>query len=516
MNKKLILTICISLIIITLMGCNNTTQDKVKQPPKVEEKQSSIAKVDGQLVLSSKIPESFNPLTNMDEKLNQIFKLMYEPLIDINEKIQPVPGIAESWKINEIGTQIELKLRGDITWHDGTKVTADDVIYSLDTIRNTQNSLYSKNVRNILSYSKLDEATVRINYSKPAGDILYTLYLPVISKNHYTGKNPAEPLGNGKYKFLSYDIMKQITLELNEKYYKKAGSIKNIIIKIMPDENTELEAFKQNQINLMYSEKLNVQKYIDGKKINNYKYATLYYDFLGFNFNKAPFKDKRVRQAVAYSLNKKSIYDKNYLGFADIANTPIHPKSWLAYEPVQKYDYNKPKATKLVQDALNLGSERLSVKLIVNEENYQRVNTANVIKEELDRIGFDIKIEKSNMEDYMRKVEAGDFDLMLGGWKLAKYPNLAFMLGSTEFKNYGSYKDAQMELLLEKAFLSFNENDMKNSYKELQNHINEELPLISLFFRQNIVYASSKLKGDLKPLQWNVFNGIENCVVEAK
>ena len=119
----------------------------------------------------------------------------------------------------------------------------------------------------------------------------------------------------------------------------------------------------------------------------------------------------------------------------------------------------------------------------------------------------------------MKKIDNRDFDILLGGWKLSKFPDLTFMFNSGESdtgKNYGGYKDAQTDLLLEKAFISFQEEDMRVAYKELQKRIYDELPYISIAFRKNIVYTNPKLKGELKPLEWNVFNNIESCKINSK
>lgn len=510
--------VAFAILPLILVGCGG--DNAIEQNKENSDKQVSSSKIAGELVIATRIPKTFNPLLNTDSDIDQVLKLVYDTLVDINDEIKPVKSIAESWQVNDIGTSVNIKLRNDVFWHDGQNLTTEDVIYSLDTLRNAQESLYKKNVKNILSYEVVDKYNLKIVYNKPAGDIPYTLYFPIIPKHYYDVKTEVtEPLGSGKYKFISYEPSKQIKLELNEKYFKKAGNIKNIVIKIIQDKTVEEEAFKQNQIDFIYTDKLNMQKYAKDKKSNQFECETLYYDFLGFNLRNNYLNDKRVRQAMAYIIDKKSFLNKYYLGFADIADTPIHPNSWLYLKDMTRYSYDKRRAEKLVREVLGDKQEKINLRILVNEENYQRVNIANYLKNELDSIGFNTTIEKYNMQDYMKKIDNRDFDILLGGWKLSKFPDLTFMFNSGESdtgKNYGGYKDAQTDLLLEKAFISFQEEDMRVAYKELQKRIYDELPYISIAFRKNIVYTNPKLKGELKPLEWNVFNNIESCKINSK
>ncbi|OGO83611.1 MAG: hypothetical protein A2Y18_02060 [Clostridiales bacterium GWD2_32_19] len=513
--KYILLLIIFSLVFV---GCNNdgktNKQDKEKSTSK-----TNVSKIGGELIIGTKAPETFNPLLNIDEDTDQVLKLIYDTLVNIDENIKPVPNIAESWKVNDIGTAVNIKLRNDVIWHDGQKLTAEDVIYSMDTIRNATASLYKKNLRNVMSYAVIDEYNLKIVYNKPAADIPYTLCFPIIPKHYYDTKEVViNPLGSGRYKFTSYEAQKQIILELNEKYINNAGYIKKITAKIMKDKTVEEEAFKQNQIDFIYTDKLNMQKYASDKKSRQFTSLTMYYDFVGFNFNNQYLKDKKMRQAVAYSINKNEYLDKYYLGFADIADTPVHPKSWLYLKDVVKYNYDKGRAEKLVTEVLKDKKDKVKLRLLVNEENYQRMNIANSLKSELDSIGFDVVVEKYKIDEYMQKVDAGNFDILLGGWKFSKFQDFTFMFNSEEAdvgKNYGGYKDAQTDLLLEKTFLSFQEEDMRVAYKELQKHIHDELPYVSIAFRKNIIYTNPKLKGELKPLEWNIFNNIEECSIDV-
>ncbi|OGO84452.1 MAG: hypothetical protein A2Y22_05445 [Clostridiales bacterium GWD2_32_59] len=511
--NNIFLLIIFSLI---LTGCNNN--DKINEQDKEKNtSKTNVSKIGGELIIAAKTPGTFNPLLNTDEDTDQVLKLIYDTLVNIDENIKPIPNIAESWTVNDIGTAVNIKLRNDVIWHDGQKLTSGDIIYSLDTIRNATESLYKKNLRNIISYEVIDDYNLKIVYNKPAADIAYTLYFPIIPKHHYDTKEVVpDPLGSGRYKFINYEAQKQIRLELNEKYTKNPGYIKKITAKIMQDKTTEEEAFKQNQIDFIYTDKLNMQKYASDKKSRQFLSQTMYYDFVGFNFNNQYLKDKKIRQAVAYVINKNEYLEKYYLGFADIADTPVHPKSWLYLKDIVRYNYDRGRAEKLVKEVLKDEKNKVKLRLLVNEENYQRMNIANNLKLELDNIGFDVVIEKNNIQDYMKKVDEGNYDILLGGWKFSKFQDLTFMFNSEEAdagKNYGGYKDAQTDLLLEKTFLSFQDEDMRVAYKELQKRIYDELPYVSIAFRKNIVYTNPKLEGELKPLEWNIFNNIEECSI---
>lgn len=521
MYKKNMFLMFICLIIMAiLVGCTiNKGNDKNNENINNTDI-NNVPKKGGVLTISTKGIKTFNPIKNKDKDINQMLKLIYSPMIDLDDDMKPVPSIIESWEFNDLKTSVVLKIRPNVKFSNGTIVTSKDIKYTIDQIRLADNdSVYKENVKNLISCKVIDDLSVKLIYDNTSSDILYTLYIPVISKE-FCEKNKDDiytmPVGSGRYIVKEYNEMKNLKLNLNENYFGNKGYIDEINVVVIEDNNTELNAFKQGQIDLVYTNKLNLEKYVDDVKIKSYAYPEFYYEFVGFNFNVPILKNEKFRKVVAYSIDKEKILNKYYLGYADIASTPIHPSIWLYDKNIKDYSYNINKASELMK-SINTDKELISIRVLVNSDNYQRVNIAECLKKELAKVNINVVVDKQPLKVYLDKIEKKDFDILLAGWKMLKFPELSFAFDSKESKygkNYGSYVDMEMDLILKRAFLTVDIDQQKQIYSELQTKFINSLPQISLFFRKNILYTNEKVEGDLKPRSWNKYNGIQNCYIK--
>ena len=119
-----------------------------------------------EIVLSMRTTQNLNPLTNEDESVDNILKIMFEPLIAIDNTGKPQPAVAESWTYSEDGSVLSIKIKDNLYWHNGSKITADDVVFSVNTIKGaSENSVYKNCVSNIASCTQTGELTVNINFT---------------------------------------------------------------------------------------------------------------------------------------------------------------------------------------------------------------------------------------------------------------------------------------------------------------------------------------------------------------
>ena len=171
---------------------NNTEQNTQNSSEIVSEQITTQAKEEiqnpvegGELALSMRMPKTLNPLVNEDITVDNILKLIFEPLFTIDsETLKPIPNIASDYSIEEGGKTVSITIRDDIYWHDGKQLTAKDVIFSLDTIRATENSLYKSALNNVASYSNKGNKVI-INYTEPYSFFMYKLCFPIIASHYY-------------------------------------------------------------------------------------------------------------------------------------------------------------------------------------------------------------------------------------------------------------------------------------------------------------------------------------------
>ena len=532
MKKKkwlLLLALCMS-----LCGCG------AKEPA-----QDDLPAAEGEIVdvmdenmltLSMRIPETMNPLLNREETVDRILKLIYLPLLEFDETGKAHPALAESWEIGPDGKTITLKLRNDVLWQNGGKLTAEDVVYSFRTIQNApEGSVYKKVLNYVADCTKTGEYTVVFTFHENFSGNLSALRFPVISAGYHGGDHDPKsgvnqtPVGNGIYGLYSHKQAAELILQASETYHGEKPNIPYIRVKITAGEDTDINSFEQGMTDVLVTAATEAGRYVDEGISGMYQYTSEQYDFIGFNFNRELFQDKALRQAVAYALPKENLMDSVYLNYAVMTNTPINPKNWMYEENVALYDYNPSMAStflknsgwvdedgngKLEKKSENGQKKQLKATILVNTENTARRQIAAKLKDELTAIGFDVIIDQQNFASYQQKFVDGKYDMIIGGWDCSEVIDLTQFFGTAGSLNYIGYTNEEVDQLLAAARNAVGEGPTLLAYSSLQKKLAEELPYISIAYRNEAVFASKNVGGDINPSEFNVFRGIEKWTYE--
>ncbi len=534
-----------SFVITLLSGClrsedinnENELEENIPTPTQSETVVTPIE--GGVLKLSMRIPKTLNPLLNEDVTVDRILKLIFEPLVVLDEKQKPIPNIAETIEFAPDGLSVLITLKNNITWSDGEPITSNDLIFSLQTIEaSSEQSIYKKNIDNISNYSKVDEKTVKISYYKPQGGSAYMLCFPLIPKHYYNkdfkpdSNTNMTPLGNGLYKFDNYKNVREVNLSINEKTFRERPYITNINVVITSNIETDLYAFNESILDVVNTDVTNWGKYRGTKVANIDEYTSSYYDFIGFNFSKSLFQEKKIREAIAHSIDVDELVQNIYLNHAVRAYSPINPSSWLFEPNTVKYDFNLDMAAELLaesgcKDSNENGildkdfagvTHELSFKVIVNEENDERVKICNILNENLKKVGIHTEIYVLPFDEYEKALVSGDFDIFVGGFNMSVVPDLTFAFHSAYVsniigKNYFLYKSTVMDSLLNQANNSVSEESYKRDLAEVQKYIAEDLPCVSLVFRKSAVLTGIRIKGTKKPVINNIFSNVNQWFI---
>lgn len=543
MKKGIFLIFLIILFLMT--GCSQTEiqtdiiKEEIQQEIKeIEEFEPSTPVAGGELNLSMRMVQTLNPLLNAEGTVDTILKLIYMPLIKIDENFKPSPSIAESWSFSEDGRSITIKLKDNIYWQNGSSITAEDVTFSINTIRSSpENTVYKKCMNNVQSTQIVNSKSLVINfYSSYIGNI-YSMNFPVISSAYYRNAGAADsqknmtPMGSGAYTFVSYTPAKEMCLVKSDNSFGINPYIESIKINITHDKDTDLYSISQGIIDALCAEATEIGRYSGNQNNNEKFYSTNYFDFIGFNFNRLILQDKNVRKAVAFAVPKTTLAESVYLGHAISTDTIINPESWLYNDNVQKYEYNLPYARQLLESVRWLDSngdgirerttneliEVLKVSILVNTENNERKQVAEKLGAELKSIGFDVYIDSVSYEEYIKKLETKDYDIFIGGWDMSVIPDYSFMLHSAQTSNgtnFAGYSNEEMDLLLHYANVAIGDENLKAAYYELQKYEAEEIPYIPLFYRESALFTTKRIKGNINPIQSNIFDNIDNWYIE--
>lgn len=511
---------------------NDTTATKPTEPEKEKEAVKPVASFGGELKVLMRNPSTLNPLLNNDRTVNQVLHLMFDSLFVLNQEEKPVPSLAESYSYSDTGSYMTIVLKKNILFQDGEELKADDVVYSIDTIKGApDDSVYKVNVKNYKRATVVDDYTLRIYFDTPFAFSLYTLTFPIIPKHHYTvEENQMKPMGTGAYAFANFTTMKEMNLSANTNWFVGKQNVEKIKAIITRNDEADQDAFRQKVVDLINPTKFDWQQYADRKGTTLTEYPTYYYTFLGFNFNNKVLNDRKVRKAIATAINREKIVKDEFLGHAYVTEYPLHPLSWLNKENKLTYTGDEEVAKTLIEGAgfadtnedgiLDRNaqgvSENLELKLLVNSDNPLRMKVAKRIKSTLEKVGFTIALDPVDYATYQQKVTAKDFELLIGEWKLSPIPDFTFAFHSTQIaegNNFISYNNPAMDQILQGIFISTNEADFVSAIEEFKTLFVEELPYFSLFFRTSAVMTNERVHGQLQPSLYNNFNGIENLFI---
>lgn len=475
------------------------------------------------LSLAVRPPVTLNPLLNEDATVDHLLKLLFEPLVIMDESLKPADHLA-SYNFSSDYTSVTLTLRRDAIWSDAMPVTADDVIFSIQFLQDAPDTaIYKPFVQNIASCEKLDTKTVKITYTEADSGSAYRLQFPIIPQHYYFNQtNPAShanmnPLGNGLYVFDALRPLVGITLTQNVYSFRPVARIGTVQAIFLPDDETRLHAFHQGLIDVITLELTEWSKQHSVKKTRNQEFAAMYFDFIGFNFNHPWLSHHLFRQALATAYDADEAISRIYLTHALRAYAPINPASWLYDHNLPALEHDREAAYELLLQAQREQFDRpielaFPFRILVNIENDERVLIAEGFAAAMQGLGLETVIQALPFDEYAQKLEARDFDIFVGCFSLDVVPDLRFAFHSGE--NIFNYSDAHMDELLAAAVAAPSEAELVRTLSELQHYIAQQIPVISLAFRQSAVLTDVRVTGDLNPALWYSLAGVNGWTLE--
>lgn len=382
--------------------------------------------------------------------LNQIYDtlLYYSP----DGTKDPEPRIAESYEISDDGLDYTFHLRDDVTFHDGTPVTADDVVFSIELYKASE--YQGSQISMLSSVEATDEHTVVCHLDAPYSPFLQGICSPMIASKAYYESSEDDfvnnPIGTGPYKFVSRAKGSNIKLEANEDYYRGAPEIKEVIFEVIPDSSTKAIALQTGEVNFAEIDSATKPQLEANPAITIAEVPTSAFSYIAMNTEKEPFNDVKVRQAINYAIDRDNLVAVCYDGEAEV-NSNICAKERFGYSDDQfQYTYDPEKAKELLAEAgietpYDLGE-------ILVAEKYS--NLATVIQNDLKAVGLDVTISVKEFNSYISDLQNGSYGITALNMTLegdTQTLEMAFTSDYIGIANNARYSDEEMDKLFEQA-----------------------------------------------------------------
>lgn len=480
--------------------------------------------VGGQLnLVMMQDPDSLNPVISSTANGSQVYSLIYSSLFEYSDSWEPQPNLAQSWETSADRLTFTIKLREGVKFHNGTELTAEDVVYTYQVLMDpTYTGPRKANVASFKAISAPDRYTVRIDLKEPQASIFSSLSTPILSKQQFAGvavkdlataPGSRKPVGSGPYMFYEYKPGNYVSLLRNANYFRSkelggAPFISKIVIRIIPDYADIYEAFVAGEIDELALESREVTDQIRAKNFpveydrNGWGYFTL-------NTEGLHLSNKLVRQALTHAMDRRLIVRREYGPEAKVPAGPIPSVSWAYDQNLKPLEHDSVKAIDLLEEAgykLNArgyyekDGEQLTVRLGITNSRILW-NIAYWVTAQYAMVGIQVEIEAKDFAELQADMAAGDFDMVYTGFSLGLDPDSLYALfhsSQTDGFNRSRYSNPAVDELLEAGRREADMAKRKEIYAEVQQQLIEDAPVILLVSQHYSDWVSKKVKGGVR------------------
>ena len=434
---------------------------------------------------------------------------MFNQLFDTGEDLRPKPMLAERLDNPDPLTYL-VTLRRGVKFHDGHELTAKDVVFTYgQMIDPSFVSPFKGAFRSLKSVTALDYYHVRFTLKEPFSAFAIQLAGPPAIVPDGAGPDFADhPIGTGPYKFVRFAVDDQVVLAPFEEYFGGAPRNNGVIIRVLPDDTMRGLELQKGSIDLVVNDlPPDIVHQFEGKDFHIAKSPGLDYSYLGINMLDPVLKDKRVRHAIGYAIDRHAIVEYLRRGLARPATGLIPSQAW-AYDPdIFQFTYDPNRSRQLLDEAGYPDPDgdgplpRLRLSLKVSNAEESRLQ-ATVIQQQLRDVGIDLDVRSYEFATMYADVVNGNFQMFNMQWvggAMVDPDILRRVFYSTQTPpagyNRGHYNNPEVDRLLDLAGAATTEAERKKYYGAAQQIIAEDAPYISIWNRTNVAVARPTLSG---------------------
>lgn len=514
--KRLIIILLVS---VAIFGCKKkVTEADGNTSPVIDTKDF----VYGDALSTGEIAEPINliPAISSDSASHGVASYIYNGLVKYNKDLKLIGDLAKSWEISGDNKTITFFLRDDVKWHDGQPFTAEDVKFTYEfMIADDTPTSYDGDFRKVKNFEIIDNHTVRIDYDEPYSPALNGWGIWIMPAHLLKGvqasKSPLQrkPVGTGPYILEEWNSGKSITLKANPDYFLGRPKIDKVMVRVIPDQATQFLELLNGSIDIMNLTPIQAAKQTDNNRYSDnyetYSFLDNSYTYVGYNLQKAPFNDKRVRQALSYATPKDEIIEGILFGKGMPATGPYKPGSFWHNDNVKKFEFDVEKAKNLLAEAgykdtdgdgiLEKDGKKLRFEMITNQGNSSRSQVAEILQRSWKQVGVQVEIRILEWATFLNEyINKGNFDAIVMGWNIIQDPDIFDVWSSGKCGgnglNFICFKNDEVDRLLEAGQATYNPKIRKEAYDKLQEIIAEEQPYTFLY----VPYANTALNKRFK------------------
>ena len=441
-------------------------------------------------------PLSFDPLIPSDNGSIWVLYNMFDQLTTVNSgSTGVVPSLAESWDVSKDGRVYTFNLRDGVKFSDGSPMTADDVVFSIQRASDPKHSGYSFLFGPVTAVKKLDAKTVRITLDGPFAPLLQNLNVfpaSIVPKKVVEADEKgfaSKPVGTGPFALKQFRKGQFTHLVRNEQYWKPGRPYLNeVMIPYVTDDNTRILKLQAGEIDAAVNIPYAQIAQLDKRNDVDVKIEPLFrFDGIWLNNAKPPLDDVRVRQALNYATDKESIIKSVLFGHAEVANHMM-PKMKYWQADVEPYAYDIKKAKQLISQSKAAGG--FTIPLVVPTGDSIIAQVAQIVKQSWSQIGVNAQISNLDIGTAYTNFSNGNY-IAGNNWYITSDVTAPDELAAIQFDYWAlggthsfftNYKSREAHNLVQQAARATDESTRANAFSELQRVVMRDAPMVALYF----------------------------------
>ncbi len=520
-----------------LVACSSETPREEPPTTTSEVETTPAIPARGDRLVSASIGDATNliPMIAGDASSHAIAGQMYLSLLKYDRDLNLVGQLAESWEVSNDKLSIRFKLRPNLAWTDGKPFTSADCAFTLRLIQDPHTqSPYKSDYVKVVGFDTPDALTFVVHYNEPYSPALYSwASLAILPKHVFEhedimntplSRKPAATIG--PYTLADWQPQQSILLRANEDYYDGPVWITERLTRIIPDSATQFLELSAGHLDSMtltptqYRRLFPIKPYLV-KHYKRYKYLDFGYTYLGFNLKRKPFNDPRVREAIAYAIDRQELVDGVLLGLGEVIATPYKPGTYWVNKNIKPRPYSLDKAKELLNKAgwmdsdgdgiLDKDGRPLSFTILTNNGNRQRADSATIIQQRLKQAGIEVKVRLVEWSAFIENfINKRNFEAVILGWALSPEPDQYSIWHSSQTAerqfNFLSYSNPRVDKALIEATRTFDMAERKRLYDLVQEEIHKDVPIVFLYAPYSLPVIHKRVHGiDPAPagIGWN-------------
>ena len=460
------------------------------------------------LTIGCQNPRTLNPAVQSGNVTAMPGSQLFAGLVLMDDEFNPLPYLARSWEVSDDGMLYRFSLVDNAVFHDGRPVTAKDVVFSINSVKENH-PLMSVTYKAILnSVSASDARTVEIRLRRPFTGLFSLLTPPLtpILPEHVYGphagplrENPANdrPIGSGPYKFVEWRRSNQLLMTSAEDFFRGTPYFRNLAFSLSEDSLSKMLMLQKGEIDYLPFSFLRVADLQRLKSANDLVVTPEGYSAIGpvnyleFNLRVKPLDDIRVRQAIAHAIDKDFITGRLHQGMSRPLHGPFHSNNvYYDAEALVLYDHDLEKAAQLLDEAgLRPDAAGIRMRLTLDVPTFEPDSTilvADYLRPQLRKIGVDVSLRKStDFASWAKRIGAWDYEMTMNSTFNWSDPvvgvDRSFLSSNIKqqvWTNTGGYVNEKVDAWLTRAASEADHEGRQAIYRDFQRQVTSDLPFV--------------------------------------